>query len=149
MFHPLRTAAQPHCDVTPIHANDWTSTYRKRLSESHSLQCTRSAPLVICMQAQTQAIPCKTGAIDVKNKSFHVANQHLCHQKGQKSVHVFVTILKLSLIWCREEKRSEACVGQICQISISAVAAKLCTTEAGLTVRLRKEKTRTYHWLPT
>jgi len=64
-----------------------------------------------------------------------------------KSVHVFVTILKLSLIWCREEKGSEACVGQISQITISAMAAKVCTTEAGLTVRLRKEKTRTYHWL--
>lgn len=80
------------------------------------------------------------------NKSYHAANQHLCHQKCQKSVHVFATILKLSLIWCREEKGSEACVGQISQITISAVAAKVCTTEAGFTVRLRKEKICTYHW---
>ncbi len=47
---------------------------------------------------------------------------------------------------CPEGKRSKACVWQVSQTIISPVAAKVCTTEAGFTVRLWKKKCSTV-WL--
>lgn len=59
-----------------------------------------------------------------------------CIQGWSQSIHVLWPYWSLC---CHEEKGFEACVWQVSQTNISAVAAKACTTEASLTLWLKKK----------
>lgn len=89
MIYPLNTAAQPHCDVKQLHGSDWTTSYRKRLSESHSLLCIWSAPLIIGMQAGPQTVTTRKSffcSFPTNRKLHSVSEQHWSNEYWQKKL---------------------------------------------------------------
>lgn len=115
MIYLLYTAAQPHCDVKQLHGSDWTCNYRKRLSESHSLLCIWSGPLIIGMQAGPQTVTTRKRffcSFHTNRKLHSVSKQHWSNECRQKKK-LFKPLLpssglaKLSgftAIWCHKGK---------------------------------------------